>query len=187
MCLASFGARVQLEFCGFLQASSSARHSWKRNCLPSSTCCPTTACSKGASARHQLLLQDMPLRSTSRLAQVCLVVWFGGSLCCSKSGGTHSAFFSSGIPPAANGPPASRHNFPPAARSSQAGRLPLDFNSKQVTRAAAAQAAAEAAKAAGQGGGRVRRYFPPASTDADSYTVLKFHPLEDSMVHAGGC
>lgn len=76
---------------------------------------------------------------------------------------------------------------PPATLSSQAGRLPLDFNSKQVTRAAAAQAAAEATKAAGQGGGRVRRYFPPASTDADSYTVLKFHPLEDSMVHAGGC
>ncbi|KAL4858033.1 TPR and ankyrin repeat-containing protein 1 [Chlorella vulgaris] len=70
----------------------------------------------------------------------------------------------------------------------QGVRLPSDYDSKCVDRAAAAEAAAAiAAEAASRGGGEglVRRHYcPPASTEADSYTIIKFHPLEDSMLHA---
>lgn len=67
-------------------------------------------------------------------------------------------------------------------------RLPADYRSREVDRAAAATAAAAIAAEAAAGGGKGvlrRRYFPPASTEADSYTVLKFHPLEDAMLHSG--
>ncbi|EFN58513.1 hypothetical protein CHLNCDRAFT_140575 [Chlorella variabilis] len=66
-------------------------------------------------------------------------------------------------------------------------RLPADYRSREVDRAAAATAAAAIAAEAAAGGGKGvlrRRYFPPASTEADSYTVLKFHPLEDAMLHS---
>jgi hypothetical protein len=59
-------------------------------------------------------------------------------------------------------------------------RLPLDYRCQVLSRAEAVEAGWEAS------GRQLRRYFPPASTEADSYTVLKFHPLEDSMLHAGG-
>jgi hypothetical protein len=75
--------------------------------------------------------------------------------------------------------------------ATQGVRLPSDYDSKCVDRAAAAEAAAAiAAEAASRGGGEGlvrRRYCPPASTEADSYTIIKFHPLEDSMLHAGEC
>ncbi len=54
--------------------SCSLRHSLnsllRPTCRRPVLCIHPPPCSKGASARHQLLLQDVPLRSASRLAQV---------------------------------------------------------------------------------------------------------------------
>ena len=68
----------------------------------------------------------------------------------------------------------------PRGAAAQEARLPLDYRCQVVSRAEAVEAGWEARER------QLRRYFPPASTEADSYTVLKFHPLEDSMLHAGG-
>lgn len=60
----------------------------------------------------------------------------------------------------------------------QAPRLPRNFRGRMVTRAQAEQAAQE------QGPGW-RRSFPPAAIEPDLFTVLKFHPLDDAMLHCG--
>jgi hypothetical protein len=74
---------------------------------------------------------------------------------------------------------------PQAGRSAEPGtRLPLDYRCREVDRATAEAAAA--ASPAGRGGAGCRRCFPPASTEADAYTLVKFYPLEDGMLHAGG-
>ena len=82
--------------------------------------------------------------------------------------------------------PQPQRRGPAGAAAGAAGEhLPGDYACKVVTRAEAVQAAAAAAKTGG-GAAALRRHFPPASTEADSYTVLKFHPLDDAMLHAGG-
>ncbi|PSC71609.1 TPR and ankyrin repeat-containing 1-like isoform A [Micractinium conductrix] len=80
--------------------------------------------------------------------------------------------------------PQPQRRGPAGAAAGAAGEhLPGDYACKVVTRAEAVQAAAAAAKTGG-GAAALRRHFPPASTEADSYTVLKFHPLDDAMLHA---
>lgn len=82
-----------------------------------------------------------------------------------------------------------------AAHAAAGARLPRDYRCRVVTAAAAAKAAAAAAEAAAEalqggaggvaGGSRLRRLFPPASTEPDSYTVIKFNMLDDAMLHSG--
>ncbi|KAL4457799.1 hypothetical protein ABPG75_012664 [Micractinium tetrahymenae] len=103
---------------------------------------------KGLSARHQMLLEAEPLRSSASVA----------------------------------------------AHTAAGARLPRDYRCRVVTAAAAAKAAATAAEAAAAalrggaggaaGGSRLRRHFPPASTEPDSYTVIKFNMLDDAMLHS---
>lgn len=63
-------------------------------------------------------------------------------------------------------------------------RLPLDYRAQEVDAATAAKAVAAAeARAGGGAAPRLRRYVPPASTDPDAYTVVKFYALDDAMLH----
>lgn len=75
-----------------------------------------------------------------------------------------------------------------AAPSAVGARMPRDYRCRVVTAAVAAESAAAALRGGSNGaadGSRLRRHFPPASTEPDSYTVIKFNTLDDAMLHSG--